>query len=173
MNQLDLFDTCLTEESVYELLLPFLQDVVTQNNASLSKLVLKEGAQYSSVWIDKQMAFRICCRGNKNYFSLSSHHLKDADSEILNRATKQYSDFPEFHFDNSSDSVLQFKDFLCMVLDKTIDSLPKTFSCCSRVEECGDAKKCIHPNSDLAMECGYRKVMKSGRIFYGNNKNID
>jgi len=57
-------------------------------------------------------------------------------------------------------------------MECVIDAIPKQFDCCSRYEECSNAKRCIHPNPETALICGYRKIMKKGRIYYGKNKNI-
>ena len=50
-------------------------------------------------------------------------------------------------------------------------SKEKTFSCCSRFEECSDAKKCVHQNKLYSTACYYRHNLEEGRIFYGKNKN--
>lgn len=47
------------------------------------------------------------------------------------------------------------------------------FGCCSRYEQCSDARKCIHPDFILSRACAYRKNLESGKIFYGKNRNID
>ncbi len=46
------------------------------------------------------------------------------------------------------------------------------FDCCSRYEQCSDAKTCIHPDKQRALLCGYRKKLEKGIIFYGKNRNI-
>ncbi len=56
---------------------------------------------------------------------------------------------------------------------KNYSSKEASFGCCSRFEECSDAKKCVHPNKLFSMACQYRHNLDSGRIFYGKNKNID
>jgi len=48
-----------------------------------------------------------------------------------------------------------------------------SFGCCSRFEECSDAKRCIHENKLYAKGCSYRRNLDSGKIFYGVNRNID
>ena len=40
-----------------------------------------------------------------------------------------------------------------------------------RYVECSNAKECTHPDRLRAMCCGYRKHLKEGRIFYGQNCN--
>lgn len=47
----------------------------------------------------------------------------------------------------------------------------ESFGCCSRYEECSNAKRCIHPDKLTAIACGYRKNLEKGLIFYGANKN--
>ncbi len=46
------------------------------------------------------------------------------------------------------------------------------FGCCSRYEECSDARKCTQPMKLLSLACQYRKNLEQGRIFYGKNRNI-
>ncbi len=41
-----------------------------------------------------------------------------------------------------------------------------SFACCSRYQECSDAKKCIHPNKLYAKACQYRENIDEGNIFY-------
>ncbi|MBU3101698.1 MULTISPECIES: hypothetical protein [Clostridium] len=45
-----------------------------------------------------------------------------------------------------------------------------TFGCCSKYNECSDAKRCLHENKLYAKGCYYRKNLESGQIFYGLKK---
>lgn len=65
-----------------------------------------------------------------------------------------------------------FGPLCCKTLDYVINQYPKGFDCCSRFEACSDAKGCIHPDRHLAADCGYRRILKDGRIFFGKNRNI-
>lgn len=47
------------------------------------------------------------------------------------------------------------------------------FGCCSLMEECSDAMRCLHVNKLYSKSCMYRENMENGRIFYGKNRNID
>ena len=58
-------------------------------------------------------------------------------------------------------------------LQDAINRLPKSWDCCSRYMECSNAKRCVHPDPSLALECGYRKILASGKIYYGENRNVD
>lgn len=73
----------------------------------------------------------------------------------------------------SLSEVSEHLDKISYSLQYILDHLPKDFSCCSRYEECSDRKSCIHPDKRVALGCYYRKVLVSGRIFYGKNRNIE
>lgn len=175
MEQMDLFTSNITEDWVYGVLKDSLSLVITQNNVDHNRLKLKEGKSYSSVWYDTQMAFRICCRENHYYFSVSNLYSVHAPENLQNYITLEgRSDgFTNFHFVPSLHGIMEFASFLSSVLDMAIDSIAKEFDCCSRYEQCSNAKQCINPNVAIATGCGYRRIMKKGRIFYGKNRNID
>lgn len=47
------------------------------------------------------------------------------------------------------------------------------FGCCDKNVECSNALKCLHDNAFYARSCWYRINLEAGRIFYGENRNID
>lgn len=49
----------------------------------------------------------------------------------------------------------------------------KTFSCCSKFNQCSDAKECVHENKLYSTACTYRRNLENGHVFYGKNRNID
>lgn len=175
MEQLDLFALEPTEEWVFEQLYPSLLQVITDNNLAESKFKCVWTKYYSSVWYDTQMAFRICLRDGFHYFGVSDAFVHGLDESLANRITRDgyIKGFTNFSFDPSVEDIQQFASFLSSTLDQAIDGFTKEFDCCSRWEECSNAKKCTQPNPDIAIGCGYRKIMKKGHIFYGVNRNID
>lgn len=174
MDQLNFLSMTPTEEWVFDVLQSSLLCTVRDNNANQDNLLCKTGKNYSSVWFAKQLAFRICCRDDCHYFGVSADFSKSAPPEIMATltATGKADGFFNFEFTPTVEGITFFSSFLCNVLDQAIDSTPKEFDCCSRYEACSDVKKCINPCPDLAVGCGYRKIMKSGRIFYGANRNV-
>lgn len=46
------------------------------------------------------------------------------------------------------------------------------FDCCSMYLECSNRKTCCHEDQKFAQACGYKYIMKNGKIFYGINRNI-
>lgn len=175
MEQLDLFAMMPDESWVYRILSPYLNAVIEQNSISPERLVVKEGKKHSSVWYDTQLAFRICCRDGHNYFGVSEAYASCAPSELASRITKdgRNDGFTNFLYEPVEEDICKFSGFLSSVLDQAIDSIQKEFDCCSRFEECSNAKQCTNPNAEIATGCGYRKIMKKGRIYYGHNRNID
>jgi len=175
LEQESCFASDIGEDGVYDILKTSLLETVQKNNVLPEKLMLKTGKAYASVFYDTQMAFRICCRVNHHYFGVSNIYSDLVPSTLTQHITKdgRSDGFTNFVFDTSHNGILQFADFLSAVLDSAIDSLPKEFDCCSYYEQCSDAKRCINPNSRIATGCGYRRIMKKGRIFYGKNRNVD
>ena len=189
VDQIDFFETAATEEYVYSLLLPVLTDVLRSNNAGTNNIKCERLKNYSSVSYQRYepffpvedqkpadtLAFRICCRGNHHYFGISSTYAASAPAEINQYITRdgRSDGYVNYEFDPTADGILVFADFLASVLDMVLDTLPKEFDCCSRYEECSNKKCCLHPHPGMATSCGYRKILKSGRIFYGPNRNID
>lgn len=74
---------------------------------------------------------------------------------------------------SDSDELKDFFNFLVKaVLDKYFTEGSDAFGCCSRYEECSDAKKCLHENILYARNCIYGAHLAKGRIFYGKNRNV-
>lgn len=187
IEQINLFETVPTEEWVYEVLYPTLTRELLQSNAGPNNLKMDRGKEYSSVSYikqdpyeqakpgKKQLAFRICCREGMHYFGISDSYLDDIPQELSVLGTKanQNDGFTNFEFDTTYEGIERYAKLLSAVLGKVTYSIPKEFDCCSRFEQCSDAKRCIHPNSSLATSCGYRKILRTGKIFYGKNRNVD
>lgn len=163
-----------TEEQIYELLKDALLQTVESNNLSPEWLTFKPGKAFSSVFFRSQLAFRICCQEPHHYFGVSDTCITEDFDAFESRITRQPSveGFTNYTFDQTSDGVALYKKVLSQALDVAINSIVKQFDCCSRYEECSNQKRCIHPNPEIALGCGYRKIMKKGRIFYGKNRNI-
>lgn len=175
MEQLDLLENTPDEDWVYGILKESLVQVIQNNNVSTEKLIFKKGKNYSSVFYDTQMAFRICCRDKHHYFSVSTMYANLIPENLSQNVTTDGKNegFTNFAFELSDESISQYTVFLSSVLDAAIDALPKEFDCCSYFEECSNAKHCVNPNPRTATGCGYRRIMKKGCIFYGINRNID
>lgn len=66
-----------------------------------------------------------------------------------------------------------YYDRIADVCQYRLDGALKEFSCCSQYMACSDAKTCTNADKLEALGCYYRRVLHSGRIFYGKNRNVD
>lgn len=58
------------------------------------------------------------------------------------------------------------------VIENMVDTVPKEYDCCSSFEVCSDAGHCVRDDRSRSLQCGYRKILKSGRVFFGKNRNV-
>ena len=118
------------------------------------------------------MVFRVKLRKNVRYIEVPLES-KDTVADLgLPGGQKKTSD-GFWRVKLGTEPVREYADILAAVLQDAIDRLPKEWDCCSRYMECSDAKRCVHPDPAQALKCGYRKILASGKIYYGENRNID
>ena len=184
-GQINLFAEVPTEQWVYETLLPSLKQGLNRSNAGETNVSIERGKEYSSVSYLKQdpydpqktakkhLAFRVCCRNGVSFFGVSNSYLDLVSENLMPYRwdSAKNDGFSNFTFEPTEEGIEKYASFLSSVMDAVTYGLLKEFDCCSRVEECSNAKRCIHPNPAMATSCGYRKILKSGRIFYGKNRN--
>ena len=165
------------EQNAFQLLRNALEETLAKDNLSPMSISFRLGnaekSQYSSVYLFNENCIfcRICFRGKQHYLSIPStyeNHIPDGITYKILSSDPSYCRIAL----SSVEDVLQIKDVLCKILAMQIDTFPAEFGCCSRYEACSDAMKCIHPDSDMAIKCAYRKNLKKGKIFYGKNKNV-
>ena len=169
---------CLKKEhDAYQLIKSALEATLAKDNLASKNIFFREGtaekSQYSSVYLFNESCLfcRICFRGKQHYLSVPAKFeplLLDGTAYTILSSDPNYCRVVLA----SVDEILQYESILCKILAAQVDMFPVEFGCCSRYEACSDAMRCIHPDSDTAIKCAYRKNLKKGRIFYGKNKNI-
>ena len=88
--------------------------------------------------------------------------------------TKENNDtWTRLPIESLADVMGMIKPISAVYMSVLADFGGERFGCCSRYEQCSDAKKCIHPDSILSQACAYRRNLEKGKIFYGKNRNID
>ena len=172
-EQLDLFlnngssSKAEKEQTFLKKVLPLLKSVGSSRNADPDDITARTRESYSSIYFRSSLIARIRLRGKLYTISIPDR-LADAIPEgtsIIKLASEKQFSRIEFE-EASATSILEKATLLA------IERVPKEFDCCSRYMQCSDAKVCIHPDPKLSMLCGYRKILQSGRIFYGKNRNI-
>lgn len=130
----------------------------------LERKELKEENAYSITFFEKP-ALKIKF-GSKNYIKLKDKYIPMFKDLPTTKAKSDY-DATKVFFQNASDI-----DFLADALLKMYEDMTVcTFGCCSRHLQCSDARECINPHIEIMMECSYRKKLKQGIIYYGDNRN--
>lgn len=144
-----------------------------------SNLLTKKASQtdskssgYTAVFFHNFTAFRLRMRGKQFYISIPIVFLDLIPDEYPIKRIKSDPKYIRILV-NQEHPIESYTDFLAMIAGETVNRYPKDFDCCSRYMECSDAKACVHPDKSFALGCGYRKVLHSGLIFYGKNRNID
>ena len=171
MNQQSLFDTLELDETALERKLyknwePVIFKACKEYGLHLSDFSLRENKGYSSVYFNATLVARLHIRGKDHYVSIPwswsdnlpdgvrASRLKDGRAKIK----KSDAERPEV---------------VRAIIHAMVLHFPKEYDCCSRFEECSDAKQCTNPDRTSALGCGYRKILASGRVFCGKNRNID
>jgi len=166
-------------ETVKNQEIEFLKNILPALRASISKyggdeasLTYKKCIGYTAVFFVNLTAFRLHLRGNQHYIALPTVF---SDLLLDSFPVKKVPSDPKFIriLVDEVHPIYFYRDFLVQVIGETVNRYPKEWDCCSRYLECSDAKKCVHPDKNFALKCGYRKILRSGRVFYGENRNID
>lgn len=159
------------ERGVYKEILPQLEAAAREMGAEPGKIKLRPTKAYSSICYDTLLAFRLRIRGSSRYIEVpiaSKHCVADI---VPPNQQKAAGNFWRVALDDSS--VKLHAAALANVLKDAINRFPKEWDCCSRYLECSNAKRCVHPDPTLSLVCGYRKILASGKIYYGENRNVD
>lgn len=163
-------DISKQERAAYAKLVPIIEKICPDLNIHSNKFRLREGVGYSSVYYGNYLVMQLKIRGKSRYISVPKAWLPDLPPEIKWTERKSGNGRIRLAIGDSFDTSMN--QLGTPIIRAAILHIPKEFDCCSRFEKCSDAKKCIHPDPEFAMLCGYRKILASGRIFYGKNRNI-
>lgn len=172
-EQFSFLNTESPEEQTYHRMESTIQSVIEQNFLEPSMLKFQQMASYWSVSCATALIARIRFGKTASYCSLDA----GAAKELLDQAGISYeikgsdSGFVRIALQKPED-ILPCLPVIAAVTQRALDAIPKEFDCCGRVEQCSNAKRCVNPSSAMCIGCGYRKILASGRIFYGQNRNV-
>lgn len=173
-EQISLTSFQTKEEQTYFLVEAQIRSVILKNFLGEEYLSFQACKDYWSITYSSALIARIHFGKKLSYFSVDVH----ASQALLDQAgiaydiKKSEKDFARILIHEPED-IIPALDIIAAVTQKVLDAIPKEFDCCSRVEACSDAQKCIQPDDAMRIGCGYRKIMASGRIFYGENRNVE
>ena len=160
------------EQRAFELVYPELKKILLDAPIDSGILNFKEIGNCSSVsFMDSgEVVFQIRIRKKTNYILIPEKYEYMLSSATSISKSKSNPGMIRISIQSYED-ILQYASVLCEILDKICRKY-RDFGCCSRYEECSNAKKCIHPDPKFALACWYRYNLLDGKIFYGENKNI-
>ncbi|MEG1564964.1 MAG: hypothetical protein RR365_14765 [Bacteroides sp.] len=161
------------EHRAFQFAKPKLESIIDSWYLPASALTaeLTEGSPKLSVKLYSNVICRYKLSGKLRYIEIPIESREYVSMGVKPSVIKSDKDFIRLPLTTTEDAE-RYTHTLCCVLICLIQSIPKDFSCCSRYEQCSNAKKCIHPDRELAKGCYYKKVLKNGSIFYGDNKTI-
>lgn len=166
-EQLNLFSEVKnTELDLYEHIEPILNSVLDENMISHRHVKLNQNKKYYAVLFRNMVLFSYNFSSKNNWVSFSNRY-KALIPASLGKQKEKNSKI-KIYID-SIDDLFKFDYFWQDILNEAIDNFPKSFGCCSRYIECSNAKKCVNPDKELALDCSYKINLKHGRIFYGYN----
>lgn len=162
MEQESLFETATSRQVFWSNWKPFLVaecEALGYPSSCISSREIKGGR--TSVLFLSTVIAQICTNKSSQYVSVQ---LPAVDGMQGVSATKS-----GYRMDLST--ALR-SNIVSTIIKAAIKSTPKSYDCCAYYMACSDAKHCVN-SSASAFGCGYRKVLADGRVFYGENRNID
>lgn len=174
---LDGLDTPLTAEDEYlSAIKPQLLQVVEDAGCAQEMLKFKSAtapktssASYRSVAFGSMTAFRLRLQEKRPYISAPAACAELIRTQWPDVEAKEADGYIRIPVDPQQ--IDSYTIGLCALVAAAIDRVPKEWDCCSRYQECSDARHCVHPDKTMALSCGYRKILNSGKIYYGVNRN--
>ena len=173
-EQLSMTGFCGPERKEFEALqplMPRLRECMAAQGCDPSQLTLVSTQGYSVVYLSNFTAFRLHIRGKQHYLAIPTLFSDIIPPEAPRKEVKSDPLYLRLILDETH-PISWYADFLLLVVKECVNRYPKDFDCCSRYEACSDAGACIHPDKSFALGCGYRKILHSGKIYYGKNRNV-
>lgn len=161
MEQSSLFFT--SEDEAYALLEPQLRAVLEANWADPALLRLDRRKSYCSILYGSSVIARLSAGATPVLSVLRGKTPIEGAAEDGNFYKLPLSDLAE---------AARYAPQLREALQGILDRIPTDFSCCSRYRQCSDRRACTNPDRDMALRCGYRKALRDGRVFFGENRNV-
>lgn len=179
----------LSSETECRRILEIISKLIDRRLFTQAKLEVKEPKvknKHDIVWLLESNTYRLTSRATEYLLlhvvvSKSQHHI------TFPGKFKQMLESVNLQFSITSTNFLKvdlkrFYNFLANdseaagnLMNKMLISLLEypPFDCCSHYMECSDKKSCIHTDYLYASgACNYKKQLESGRIFYGENRNV-
>ncbi len=160
------------EETAFSALLQLSKEWREENNIPDNILCLNPLVQNCSVClIDEDHPFcYIRIRKQSRYILFQEEAAKSLPSGIATKTIASDNGLVRALLNTPGD-VLLCVDAFISALQICADKI-YTFDCCSRYEECSDARRCISTRPTEAIGCTYKRRLLAGQIYYGKNPTV-
>lgn len=171
MEQISMFDTKKQETEFFEILKKLFKE-----NREDASLTISERKQYHKISFNNLPAadIRVCFNCKQPHFAVSPYNIeliKELDIKYYQSNSKGNT-WLYIHIASPKD-IENYKELLLAIYDKRmLESASDSFDCCSRYQECSDAKECVNPYEEINLKCNYRLKLKNNTILYGKNRNV-
>jgi len=166
-EQTSLFEELAPEQLFFEYIKNGFAKIVKQNNSPPDSAVFSKNKDYYSFSYRNNVVFLIRIGPRSKWVKIPAKYIRILqENQVAFSVNKQEECVISI---SGPEAALDLAPLLYQILDYAIDTYPKEYSCCSRYVECSDAKACVNPHLDIAMNCRYRVNLKKGKIFYGKN----
>lgn len=170
----DDMETLTPEKIAYLRVEPSLLETLSKYYVDENQLAYADTkSNYGSVTLGRarSVIFRLKMQGAKTYFSVSKNYARLLPDDTKIEKIPSDQDYIRIPISSAPD-IDQYIPSLQAILGAQIESYPSEYGCCSRYEQCSDAKRCVNPDKGIALSCYYHKNLRAGKIFYGKNKNV-
>lgn len=159
------------EQKAFELVYPELKSVIFDATMDSGVLIFQELGNCSSVYFldPNELFFRIRIRKKSRYLLIPEAFEDTLPADAVVSRTASDAGMVRIAIQSYED-ILKYSDTLRTILAR-LCRRHRDFGCCSRYEQCSDAKTCLHPDPKFALGCWYQQNLLEGKIFYGKNKN--
>ncbi len=157
------------ELNIYEYFKPLLREASAAAHIDDHRFEARELQGYTSVYFGSLLLFRIRYRGKKNYISFPKE-LKDSIPAELAPYTIKSEE--SIRVPVSLDDLDKFRPLIAPLFEFLLQNIPKGFDCCGYYEQCSDAGQCILTDQTYAMQCGYKRILGDGKVYFGKNRNV-
>lgn len=163
-EQISIFEDPLDASGFEKWIQEKLYGVLDRNTTEHKHLSIRRNKGYRSVLYRSGIVFTYNFTAKKNWVKFPvryARHLPEGSD--LDIKPKQGGILIKLE---SEERARELEDVYCAALDEAIDNGARSYSCCSRYQECSDAGRCVNPYPDIAIECRYKINLKHGRNFY-------
>lgn len=179
-EQMDFFDLGIPaddEERLLQIVLPAIRSAAQARGLASDEVTHERKKAHTSVFILDNLLLRIKCGRKLRYIKFRSlpekQHLLLEPYKVDQTKQDREAGFIRIHIPPDYNLTPELEELLTAVTANCLDDIAPSFDCCSKFEVCSDARVCVQSDKTIFTGCRYRRILSSGKIYYGRNRNVD